>query len=83
MRERVAYRIHVARDVAPQLADWFDGLIVECGPAGDVVVLTRPIDQAGLRGVLTALFDLNIPVLAVQAVPVGDEDTPAEPPARD
>jgi hypothetical protein len=76
VRERVAYQIRVAGDVDPKLVDWFDGLVVGRGPAGDSIVLTRPIDQAGLRGVLSALFDLNIPVLAVQAVPAEDEETP-------
>jgi hypothetical protein len=69
MPERVAYQIHVAGDVDPRLADWFDGVTVRTGPTGDSTVVTRPIDQAGLRGVLSALFDLNIPVRAVQAVP--------------
>jgi hypothetical protein len=82
MRERVAYRIHVAGGVDPRLADWFDGLVVGHGPAGDAVVQTKPIDQAGLRGVLSALFDLNIPVLSVQAVALDDEATPGVQPAR-
>jgi hypothetical protein len=77
MPERVAYQIHVAGDVDPRLTDWFDGITVRPGPAGDTTVVTRPIDQAGLRGVLSALFDLNIPVRAVQAVPA-DDDAPGE-----
>jgi hypothetical protein len=61
----VAYRVHVAGSLDPRLVDWFDGLILEPGQAGDTEMLTPEIDQAALRGLLSTLFNLNIRVIAV------------------
>jgi hypothetical protein len=65
MAYEAAYRIHVAGSLDPRMAEWFEGLTVERGPHGDDVLLTPPIDQAALRGLLSALFNLNVRVIAV------------------
>jgi hypothetical protein len=61
----MAYQVHIAGPLDPRLSDWFDGLTVQPGAAGEDVLFTPPIDQAGLRGILTTLFNLNIRVIAV------------------
>jgi hypothetical protein len=60
-----AYQVHIAGPLDPRLADWFDGLTVQPGAAGEDVLFTPPIDQAALRGILMTLFNLNIRVIAV------------------
>jgi hypothetical protein len=60
-----AYRIHVAGSLDPRLAEWFEGLTAEHRPDGGSVLLTPPLDQAALRGVPSALFNLNVRVIAV------------------
>jgi hypothetical protein len=65
MVDEIAFRIHVAGSAAPQLGEWFELLAVEPGPDGDFVLFTPPIDQAELRGLLSALFNVNVRVIAV------------------
>jgi hypothetical protein len=65
MVHRATYRIHVAGAFDLRMVEWFEGLTTEVGPSGDTVLLTPPIDQAALRGLLSALFNLNVPVIAV------------------
>jgi hypothetical protein len=65
MAQTAAYRIHIAGSLDPRLVEWFEGLVVESGSDGDDALLTPPIDQAALRGLLSALFDLNVRVIAV------------------
>jgi hypothetical protein len=74
MAHEAAYRIHVAGSPDPQLAEWFEILAVERGAGGDFVLVTPSIDQAELRGLLSALFNMNVRVLAVvpRAAEAGD-----------
>jgi hypothetical protein len=65
MAHETAYRIQVAGSPDHRLFEWFEILAVERGPDGDSVLLTPPIDQAELRGLLSALFNLNVRVIAV------------------
>ena len=55
------------------MTGWFEGLVLERGPDGNDVLLTPPIDQAALRGLLSALFNLNVPVIAVMPRAGGPE----------
>lgn len=81
MPHETAFQIHVAGSLTPRMIGWFEGLAVEHGPDGNDVLLTPPIDQAELRGLLTVLFNMNVPVIAV--MPRGrrrvSEDGPPEP----
>jgi hypothetical protein len=65
MADEVAYRIHVAGSAAPRLGEWFELLVVEPESDGDFILRTPPIDQAELRGLLSALFNLNVRVIAI------------------
>ena len=65
MAHETAFQIHVAGSRPHRMIGWFEGLAVERGADGNDVLLTPPIDQAALRGLLSALFNLNVPVIAV------------------
>lgn len=65
MQHETAFQIHVAGSLTDRMTGWFEGLAVERGADGNDVLLTPPIDQAALRGLLSALFNLNVPVIAV------------------
>ncbi len=55
--------------------DWLDALSVETGDDGVTVVEGAVRDQAELHGLLAALRDLGIPLLAVIPVEVGPDAT--------
>ncbi len=62
------YRIQVQGAVDPQWSEWFGGLTLaaEHGQDGPVTVLAGPVpDQAALRGILNALWDLNLMLISV------------------
>jgi hypothetical protein len=65
MPHETAFQIHVAGALTHRMSGWFEGVAVERGSDGNDVLLTPPIDQAALRGLLSALFNLNVPVIAV------------------
>lgn len=65
MEHETAFQIHVAGSLTHRMIGWFEGLAVERGPDGNDVLLTPPIDQAALRGLLSTLFNLNLPVIAI------------------
>ena len=68
------YQITVAGRLSPEWPAWFSGMHVEAALGRDgrpVTVLTGPTDQAGLRGVLNRLWDLNLTLISI---------VPIEPP---
>ena len=73
-RESVLYRIKVEGKLDERWSDWFSGLtvVVEDGikdPA--VTTLIGSIDQAGLRGVLSKIWDLNLALISVVPIETG------------
>ena len=72
------YQIKVQGNVDPSWSDWFNGMEIslEMGRnASPITIFTGPVgDQAGLRGILNHLWDLNLTILSVI-----DIETQAEP----
>ena len=68
-QQRAAYQIQVQGELGPRWLHWFEDLAitVETGDdGGTITTLTSPIlDQAGLRGILNKLWDLNLTLMAV------------------
>lgn len=67
------YQIQVLGELAPRWLHWFDGLDIATQPGDDgttITTLTGPVpDQAGLRGILNKLWDLNLTLLEVRQPP--------------
>jgi len=52
-------------------SDWFGGMAIAF--EGGVTTLTGPVaDQAALRGMLCKLWDLNLTLISVQPIRMGD-----------
>ena len=66
MHQEAIYHIHIAGPLAEADADWFAGLTVVQSSAAETILLTPPIDQSALHGILAILRDLAIPLRAVQ-----------------
>ena len=78
------YEIRVEGHLESDWSDWFDGLAIslepkcETGPA--CTVLSGPMDQSALRGVLDKVFNLALPLISVCRV--GEVGFADEEPAR-
>ena len=58
------YRIRVRGQLGPAWAAWFGDMAISVAENGDTL-LTGPVDQAGLHGLLRKIRDLGLPLLAV------------------
>lgn len=64
--ERVAYQIKVRGRLDERWSDWFSGLtVVVESESPPITTLVGLIDQAGLRGVLNKLWDLNLNLISI------------------
>ncbi len=68
-QQRAAYQIQVQGELGPRWRHWFEDLAITVDTNDDgatITTLTSPIlDQAGLRGILNKLWDLNLTLLTV------------------
>ena len=78
-RETAVYEIRVEGRLGTEWSEWFADLRVTVDECGDTI-LTGPIDQSGLHGVLRRVRDLGLPLISVaRTEPVAG--TMPEPPA--
>ncbi|MDT8304734.1 MAG: hypothetical protein RRC07_02260 [Anaerolineae bacterium] len=75
MDEPSYYRIVVCGELTERWSDWFDTfeLSLSQEPGGELVtILSGPVtDQVALRGILVALWDLNLTLLSVYRMETG------------
>jgi hypothetical protein len=62
--DSVVYQIRVKGHLSCEWSDWFDGLLLVHEDSGETL-LSGPMDQATLYGVLKKVRDLGLPLLAV------------------
>ncbi len=69
------YRIRVRGCLDPQQSGRFEGLSISESPGDgsgpETILVGRLLDQADLAGVLATLFDLRLPVIAVECLADG------------
>jgi hypothetical protein len=65
--KRQRYEIRVEGHLATDWSDWFEGLTV-CQEVNGETVLSGPLDQAALHGVLAKVRDLGLTLVAVNRV---------------
>jgi hypothetical protein len=58
--------IRIRGQIDRRRSDWFEGLDIEYGPAGETILSGQLIDQSVLYGLLTKLRDLGLELLSVQ-----------------
>jgi hypothetical protein len=79
------YEIRLEGRLGIEWSDWFAGLDVALEGGGETI-LTGPLDQSGLHGVLRRARDLGLPLVSVVRIEPdpGPEARPAAPtPDRD
>jgi hypothetical protein len=62
------YQIKVQGRLDKRWSDWFSGLAVKVQSEAEnppITTLTGALDQAGLRGVLSKIWDLNLALVSV------------------
>lgn len=67
------YEIRVLGQLPPDWGDWF-GDATELTASAQETILRGDLDQAALLGILTRLFDLNLPLVAIQRNPSAPKD---------
>lgn len=67
------YEIRIAGHLGAEWADWFDGVTITQEANGDTL-LTGPVDQAALHGLLRKVRNLGLTLLAVNVVADDHED---------
>ena len=69
------YEIRIKGHLDRQWTDWFGGLTITLDENGDTL-LTGPVDQAALHGLLRKVRDLGMPLLSVCPVDPKPPTTP-------
>lgn len=81
-QEAPLYRIEVRGRLDAGWSDWFEGMAVKAGrdaAGGPVTVISGPVrDQAALQGILTRVWNLNLPVLTVTCLAGYESSSDAE-----
>jgi len=62
--KRQCYEIRVEGHLTADWSDWFEGLTV-CQDKNGETILSGPLDQAALHGVLAKVRDLGLTLVAV------------------
>lgn len=66
------YEIRVEGHLSSNWSEWFDGMTVGQEPGGKdrpaCTILSGPLDQAALHGVLTRISALSLALISVQRV---------------
>jgi hypothetical protein len=69
-KDSIVYQIRIKGHLGPGWTDWFGGLTILLEDNGDTL-LTGPIDQAALHGLLRKIRDLGMPLIALSRVNSG------------
>jgi hypothetical protein len=70
------YQIRIKGHLGQQWAEMFDGLTLTLEENGDTLITGAVIDQAALHGLLRKVRDLGMPLLSVNSVGNGAQESP-------
>ncbi len=62
------YEIRVEGHLADRWSDWFEGLAIQAGPAGETTLSGPVTDQAALFGLLAKIQALNLTLVSVNRI---------------
>ncbi len=65
------YQIRLKGHLAPQWAEWFEGLSITLEDNGETLLSGPVADQAALHGLLKKVRDLGLPLISVNCKPRG------------
>ncbi len=66
--ESLAYQIRLKGQLGSAWAEWFGGLSITLDANGDTLLISPPIDQAALHGLLKKVRDLGLPLLSINPI---------------
>jgi hypothetical protein len=72
----MVYQIRISGHLGRQWTDWFEGLTITLEEEGDTLLTGPVIDQAALHGLLKKVRDLGMPLLSVNSLRSGLQDSP-------
>jgi dihydroorotase len=64
VRDCIVYQIRIKGHLGPEWTDWFEGLTILLEDNGETL-LTGPVDQAALHGLLRKVRDLGMPLISL------------------
>ena len=73
--EAVVYQIRIKGHLGCQWTEWFGGLTISLAENGDTLLTGPVVDQAALHGLLRKVRDLGVPLLSVNRVEPGQNET--------
>lgn len=73
--QRTVYQIRIKGHLGSQWTNWFEGLIVTLEEEGSTLLSGPVVDQSALHGILKKIRDLGMPLLSVNSVETGTQDT--------
>ena len=74
-RQPMVFQIRIKGHLSRQWADWFEGLTITLEEDGDTLLTGPVIDQAALHGLLKKVRDLGMPLLSVNSLRSGLQDS--------
>ncbi len=81
--DEATYEVRILGRLDGRWSDWLNGATMAFEGEEDgrgITVLTAPLDQAGLRGLLTRIWDLNLTVVSVASLAPTPDPEPAAMP---
>lgn len=69
------YQIKLKGHLGSQWVHWFERLTITLEEDGNTLLTGVVVDQAALHGILKKIRDLGMPLLSVNSVGLGSQDT--------
>ena len=71
----MVYQIRIKSHLGTQWAEWFEGLTITLEEDGNTLLTGTAVDQAALHGILKKVRDLGMPLISVNSVGPGPQDS--------
>lgn len=71
----IVYQIRLKGHLSRQWKDWFEGLTITLEENGNTLLTGPVVDQAALHGLLKKVRDLGMPLLSLNSVGAGPQET--------
>jgi hypothetical protein len=76
--QRMVYEFRIKGHLRQQRMGWFEGLTVTFEEDGNTLLSGPVVDQSALHGILKKIRDLGMPLLSVNSIEPGSQDTPGD-----